>query len=247
MSVTGVYIASRIRSSAIPYVRAYGEWVVRDVMTAFADLERRAEDEASAEFNRILSKPPGEDWDGDMSVYAETAEEKGQAFYDTMLALRQTTLNLFAVGLFHLMEQHLADLCRDGAFLVKAPRDTKLEVVVCWFRRHFEVDLTSLVAWPTMDELRHLANTVKHAEGTSARQLRRRRLELFQHPVLRQFATDSPDPTEAAPKLRLPLAGDDLYVTDEVFQEYSQACNQFLAEMVNYFEAHGGDYYPRGG
>ena len=44
----------------------------------------------------------------------------------------------------------------------------------------------------------------------------------------------------------MPLAGDDLYITEEFFQQYSQAANRFLLDIVNYFDAHGDEYYPRG-
>ena len=53
-----------------------------------------------------------------MALLAERAHDKGLVFYETMYGLRQSVLNLFAVGLFHRLEQELADLCRDGAFMV---------------------------------------------------------------------------------------------------------------------------------
>ncbi len=126
MAVHGLYMARRAGISAA-YVKTYGECVLGDVMSAFADLEKRADEVAEAEFARLGSEPAGEDCSGDMAAAAEAAEDKGQGFYDTMASLRQTMLNLVTAGLFHLLEQQLADLCRDGAFHVPPPNDTKLK------------------------------------------------------------------------------------------------------------------------
>jgi hypothetical protein len=46
-------------------------------------------------------------------------------------------LNGSAAGLWHLVEQPLADSCRDASFTVDLANDTKLAVVVNWYREHF--------------------------------------------------------------------------------------------------------------
>jgi hypothetical protein len=46
--------------------------------------------------------------------------------------------------------------------------------------------------------------------------------------------------------LRLPLSGEDLYVTTEHFQLYSKAAERFVEEIVNHFEARENECYPRG-
>ena len=155
----------------------------------------------------------------------------------------RTTLNLFAAGLFHLLEQQLANVCLDGAFDVPPPGDTKLSVVAGWYSRHFNLDFAALSAWPRIEELRLIANAVKHAEGGSAQRLRELRPELFQNPSLRDLFPDFPF-MHTAPSLRLPLAGDDFYVTDERFSEYREAANRFLEEIAEHFEANAEDLYP---
>lgn len=110
------YMASLVRFCAVPYVRPYGDLVLSDLISAFANLDKTADEIASAEFERLSLEPAGEDRDADMSALAEAAQEKLLAFYDTMLSLHQTALNHFAAGLFHVVEQHLANLCPGGAF-----------------------------------------------------------------------------------------------------------------------------------
>lgn len=246
MPVTGLYMAHRVHHSAIPYLKAFGQYVMEDVVPVFASLTERANAIAALEFKRFGEQPAGEDCDGDMGVAAEAAQDKGQAFYDTMVAIRQTSLNLFAAGLFHLLEQQLADLCRDGAFEAAPPSDTKLSVVSTWYRKNFNLDLTNFPAWPKIEQLRLLANSVKHGEGSSAAELRAIRPDLFQNPDLCELFQDFPE-IYTAQAVRLPLAGEDIFVTTEVFLEFSGAANSLFAEIAEYFVAHEDEHYLVGG
>lgn len=243
MAVTGDYMVWRVRCSAIPYVKAYGEFVLNEILAPLSNLENRADEIANAEFARLGSQPAYEDCDVDMGSLAESAFNKGLAFYETMSSLRQATLNLVAAGLFHLIEQHLANLCHDGAFTVAPPRDTKLEIVREWYQAHFQLDLDSLAPWPKIDELRLVANATKHGGGDSAEKLRKVRPELFQPPSLRELPLNISRPHIP---IRMPLAGDDLYVTEQLFGEYYQAANQLFTDISNHFEAHEEEYYPFG-
>lgn len=238
-------MARRVHA-AIPYLKAFGEYVIEDVVPVFANLPERANAIADLEFKRLCEQPVGEDYDGDMSVVAEAAQSRGQVFYDTSVAIRQTSLNLFAAGLFHLLEQLLADLCRDGAFETPPRLDTKLSVVSTWCRNNCNLDLSKLPAWPKIEQLRLLANSVKHGEGSSAEELRVIRPDLFQNPDLHELARDFPK-IYTAEAVKLPLAGQDIFVTTEVFSEFSSAANSLFAEIAEYFIAHKEEHYPVGG
>jgi hypothetical protein len=208
MAVNGHYLARRIQLGGIEDIRAYGNWVLSELI------------------------PTLEEFDG-------------RASYGTIVALRQTTLNLFTVGLFHLLEQHIADLCHDGPLLnealIRPPNDTKLNHVVKWYRRHFHLDLETLPNWSMIDELRLVANATKHGEGDSAQQLRDRRPQLLQDPVLGELL---PKEWNKETTVRIPLAGEDLYITEGVFQEYSQAVNGFVDAIAAHFEHQGEETYP---
>ena len=238
-------MAMRARESALAHVTAFCDCVVVDVMPAIGNIEERAEQIADSEYERLCSLPAGEYCDGDMAAAAEAANDKGTHFFQTMAAVRQSVLNLFAAGLFHLVEQELADLCWDGAFLVPPPSDTKLEPVTEWYKKYFGLDLKSLPSWPVIDELRLVANTIKHGEGGSARALRARRPELLEHPLVRELMPDEAGGSPSTRLIRLPLGGEDLYVTEQLFQGYSEAASGLMREIVGHFEAHENEYYPR--
>lgn len=242
MPVTGLYMAHRVRHRAIPYLKAFGQYVTENVEPVFANLAEKANAIAALEFKLLGEQPAGEDCDGGISVAAETAQDKGHVFYDTMVSIRQTSLNLFAAGLFHLLEQQLAYLCRDGAFETPPPRDTKLGDVATWYQNNFNLDLSNLSAWPKIQQLRLLANSVKHGEGSSAGELRAMRPDLFQNPDLRELSRNFPE-TYTAQTVRLPLAGEDIFVTTEAFSEFSEAANSLFAEIAGYFTAHEEDLY----
>jgi hypothetical protein len=236
-------MAWRVRASPLPLVRAYGEMVLHDLMPTFNSMNERAEQVAAREYQRLGELPAGDDWDGDMGALAEAANDRGVEFYETLSSMRQSVLNLFAVGLFHLLEQQVADLCHDGAFTVPPPDDTKLVGKVSqWYSQHFRLDLRGLGSWNAIDELRLVANVVKHAEGNSAERQRERRQELFCYPALRGEAHLVC--SNVAAHVARPLAGDDLYVTPEILEQYLDASIGVLSEIEAYFQEHHYEYYP---
>ena len=233
MSSTGAYLVGRVRI-AVKSVSAFAECVQASILPVFSGIEASATEIANAEWDRLGASSAGED---DMSEIADAAQEAGQEFYDNMMAVRQATLNLFAAGLFHLIEQQLASMCQDMATRSdKAPpSDTKIDVVADWFAEHLGVDLRGLTHWAKIDELRYLANVVKHGEGTSAKKLRELNPRLFEHPAYGSIFSEgwiSPLP------LGSPLAGEDLYVNEESFKGYELAGRGLLCELIGHFEAH---------
>ena len=242
MPVPGRYLARRFRRGAATYIATYVATVIDEVIPTFSNLNARATQIAEAEFVRLSSQPAGDDCDGDLGSLAEAAQEKGEIFYNTLDGLRRTSLALYAVGLFHLLEQQLCDLCRDASFGINPPGDTRLEGLVPWYRKHFRVDLHALPAWQAIDELRLLANTAKHGSGSSARQLRELRPDLFEDPRLRDLLPDMPE-LYTTPHVRLPLAGQDLFVSDDTFAAYGAAAFEFINEIAQHFEDKADDLF----
>jgi hypothetical protein len=148
-------------------------------------------------------------------------------------------LNLLAAGLFHLIEQQLAALCRDAGFMVDPPKDTNLKIVANWYRANLRLELGTLSSWPMIEELKYVANAVKHAEGGATDKLRSLRPELFTHPAL-DFDEMSIFETRT---VAAPLAGEDLFVREDLLIKYAEAVESFFLEIAAHFEAHENENY----
>lgn len=115
--------------------------------------------------------------------------------YFAVSSLRQTMTSLLAVGLHHLFEQQQAALSK------------RLGLAATNFRYE------ALESWPKVAELRHLANTIKHGEGSSATQLKSLRPDLFRESLL----------LGSKPAARQPLTGSDPLPTEKDIAEYADA------------------------
>jgi hypothetical protein len=87
------------------------EYIFRDVLPAFGDRNERAKKVGAEHNEKPSSEAAPENWDGDMVAIAGDAHERALDWYQMMISLRQSMLNLLAAGLFHLTEQRLALVC----------------------------------------------------------------------------------------------------------------------------------------
>jgi predicted nucleotidyltransferase len=85
-------------------------------------------------------------------------------FEEDSKTFSQAFVNLLMVFLYHLLEQQLAECVKrqDPARKLHSPRAKEI-----WAAIHeaFGFDITLFETWPKMDELRRIANVVKHVEG----------------------------------------------------------------------------------
>jgi hypothetical protein len=139
------------------------------------------------------------------------------------------------MGLFHLFEQHAADLLLWLLNATSYSKEIKLKEVTDWLNTEAGVDVEKFGGWSTIEELRLVANTVKHAEGNSAIQLRRPRPELFIHPAKREGSA-AVKPIKS--RIRKPLFGEDLYLTPDDFSRYTEAIVAFWTELVDALSQH---------
>lgn len=231
--MNGSYVASEVVRLSRPII-AFREYVFRDILPAFGNIDERANQVADEYFNLIGSQPVGEYGEIDMADVAEEANSRSYDWWEMMTSLRQSMLNLIAAGLFHLVEQQLANLSRDCLF-DGAVRDTKLSIVTEWYEEKLGIRLTAMPSWNTIDEMRLVANTVKHGESGSARDLRALRPEMFTNPAYMEiYRSEGLSTTEAAREVRVtvPLSGDDFFVTEETLKGYAERAESFFAEIA---------------
>ena len=212
----------------VPQIVALCDAVICRVLPSFGQVDSEAESVAEEEYNRLGSLLGDED--ADMADAADRAQEAGLAYYEAMTAVEQTVLNVTVVALHHLFEQQLLSFHRRQV-LHRAEEDDANLINLHEMRTRLKsggVHIETLPSWPKVDELRVVANAVKHAEGDSAERLRMLRPDLLVHPVLR----DEDSLGRHYPhSIYLPLGGEDIYITVNDIQDYKSAVTAFWHEF----------------
>lgn len=228
---------------------AWSDAVVERLLPTFDHIDTESKEVSSAEFTRLGQRPVSEDSYMDMSDAAELALDEGLDHYMRMTGVRQGLLNLATAGVYHLFEQQAALFVRtelitrreehNADFLTQLLKPGR---IMSEFEERLlvnDIDYKALPSYALLDELRLVANVVKHGSGASAELLRARQPRLFVRPLLR--ATDgatrpSPWPVAAGkrpPRLvDRPLAGNDIYVTAAEFQQYATGVIGCWAELA---------------
>jgi hypothetical protein len=93
------------------------------------------------------------------------------------------------------------------------------------------ISIKSFASWPKLEELRHLANTLKHGEGKSSRELAELAPDLFTQPSL---IDDGAHVSPASYRVYTPLIGDELFVTADHIRDYAAAIEGFWLELSSF-------------
>ncbi len=169
--------------------------LAREVLLAgFGDLHERARQVEQESWARANSRPgAGERDAADMGL---DALEAGVEHYIALWNLRQGTYNLLATMFYHLFEQQMERYKESCQRWRKSCVDWK-----------GSVGDPALPSSGVVDELRLVANAAKHGEGPAVNQLRDRRPDLFNNPMLAEAGMQTP-----RAEVRSPYAGDGLFV-----------------------------------
>ncbi len=229
MAFGHLWWARRFRSEFAPQVGALVDALESRTLPAFQNIDEEAQAVANKTWDRFMSGPAtGEE---DPADFAEAAQEAGVSHYILLDGVRQGIINLFAVALYHAFEQQVMLFHRKE---VLGPLDENNESLFSLkeFRTRLlesGIDITTFSSWKAIDELRLVANTVKHAEGGSASALHERRPGLFDPPHLRKYSEIS---LPSMPHFFQPLVGEDLYVSLEDIKGYRDAIVQFWVDLA---------------
>jgi hypothetical protein len=151
----------------------------------------------------------------------DAAFEASSVHFDSVLDLRQGLQNMFAVTLYHLFEQQVR------AFHVRVLHHKPLkfgpDVLKAWDKTLPDPVLTT-EQLSGLDELRLLANAVKHGDGASAQELYTAAPHLFLADY-EQDALDDPTVIVHKPDIGTPLFGQDLFVRLDDIHRYRQLLN----------------------
>jgi hypothetical protein len=217
--------ANHFRNVFAKQTRAFCESFVDRLLPAFDHILEEAEEVEQREYERLASQPAtGKE---DMGDIAEYARDSGIGCFEWMSGVNQGLTNLMTVGLYHLFEQQFLLFYRrqvlgrneeDTAELFK-PNKVKARL------DQAGIKVEELPSWPTIKELRLVADTVKHAEGVSAKELRAIRPDLFLYPQATIYA---------------PMSGEDVHVEIHDFERYRNAILDFWNEFGTLIQTKGG-------
>jgi hypothetical protein len=218
----------------IPRLRTYWEVFRSRILPTFDAIGREADVVARAELQRLWSVEGNEDTDE--GALAERAQDSGIEHVETLMAMRQTVLNLFTAGLYHWHEQMLTNLYSE---LNRMPlgKEVKAEKILAWVKEEFGVDTLKFASDARLTELRHIANAVKHAEGPSSTELRGLRPDLFVHPAVREYDAVTLDPEPEPRQIRRPLSGEGIYLSAADFDLYHSAAIAWWTALAVAFES----------
>lgn len=211
------------RDEALTRLRVFRDQMVGRVFPAFANIEQEAREHGDAVFQQALAGPIQPNIDE--STLAEHAHEAAQLHYSDLEQVLQTSINFAAATIFHAhWETPVRDwLGREAPMFgaskgqMKKIEGTKLDDIATFLASH-GWSFAQAGWFSTLDELRLVANTVKHARGDSARALFERRPKLF-WPY--NIVGEDEYLGSAAPD------GTNLVITPEDFATYAEAVEAF--------------------
>lgn len=228
---SGGFWVNHFRREFTPQLRVILEVLERRLLPGFADIEQEAEKVSEEVWEAFMSATAtGEE---DPGEFAEAAEQAGVSHYLLLDGIRQGMMNLFAAAIYHAFEQQVMLFLRKEVLHPSEENDPSLfslSELRNRLRAH-GLDIAALPSWSKVDELRLVANTVKHAEGRSAQELHNKRPDLFQHPLI----VGMPFARQSA-RVFQPLVGEDLYVPLEDVRKYCDSVVQFWNELGSALE-----------
>jgi len=223
--------ANHFQCSFVPHLQRLQRTLEQRLLPAFGDLAAEADQIQEEAFDRFNRMPADEDCDPAWS--AEMAHEEALEHYMGMCAVRQTLLNAFAPILYHTWEQQLLAFYRREVLHPieeHEPKFLKLEVLDTRLSSK-GIRLQSLPSWSTIEELKHVSNTIKHADGPSAEIVKTQYPTLFENPTLGdEFSKFK---LNYRPRVYAPLSGDDIYIREDDLRRYAAALIDFWSELVH--------------
>jgi len=230
-----IFWKARFRDDFIPAVRRVEDVFLNRIMPTFSTIESESEALTEQLWDEAMAQPyyGGGPDEGDI---AEAVQDAGISHYLGLKGMEQGLLNCCALFLYHLYEQHLMLFHRKELLGLREQHNSALFTHKEIHKRlkSANVDVQAFVAWAKLEELRCLANTIKHAEGNSSRELLALAPHLFAPPTQKG---SMPDNFGASGHVYSPLVGDDIFVTPEQVRAYASAIESFWLELSAALEA----------
>ncbi len=232
MKFSGRWAAGYVRHIILPDFRVFADVVTKRLLPTFDSFGTEALRHGDDWFRAKAGHLGPLD---DESYLADQALDETLSFADMLVSMCFASIGLYCVGLFHLYEQHMADLPLQLLEAHTYSAEIKPMDVRAWLKVEALVDVEGFTSWPVIQELRLVANTMKHAEGGSAAALLQSRPELFVRPSRRE-GSKVHDPGHS--RIRKPMFGEDLYLTPSDFSRYAEGIQTFWSELAEAMAQH---------
>jgi len=219
-----------IRNQFIHQATMFVENLETRILPTFNNIENEAKKVEEQEWDRLCSSCASPDIDP--ADLAEKAHDAGLNYYTMVSGVKQTLLNVSATSLYHLFEQQLLFFLRREILHPSEEHNIDLIKISVFKERCLQhnIDVEKFSSWQTIDEMRLVANTVKHAEGKSSIDLRKIRPDLFTNLTLEKYG---PKLGSNFRRLYMPLAGEDLYLSIRDLKKYGEVIARFWDEMIS--------------
>jgi hypothetical protein len=214
----------------LPQLRGLVEVLETRLLPAFNDIDSESQHFADQLWSEAIQMPASGD-DDRMDQIAEAVRDAGVDHYMLLDGLRQGSVNLFAASIHHAFEQQLLMFLRRELLEPFERNNSKLFAigVVRARLQTYGIDLYQFCMWPEIDELRLVANVVKHADGESAKRLHQLRPDYFRQsgfPGLGEWEL------RWDPHVFQPLIGRDLYVQSKDVRLYLNSLIEFWRQFA---------------
>ncbi len=230
MPLSGRYWARVFVREFVPQLTATLDALEHRVLPAFDGIGKEAERLSRDAWDAYMSTPAEDE--GDPAAYAESAQEMGVDHYMLLNGIRQGIMNLFASALYHAFEQQIM-LFHRRQVLHPVEENDRSHFKFSVFKVRLKscgIDVENFGSWRTVQELRLVANAVKHADGGSMDKLRDLRPDLFVAPGL-PLEVGELTKHWRRPVFR-PLVGEDFYVSLDSLRKYRDALVRFWEELA---------------
>lgn len=200
------------------------------VLSSFDSIYQEADQVQKEKYeNALNSGYPDEDFD--YADFVDTGLDEAVDYIYLAEGIKQGVINSFAVNLYHLFEQQFFEMYRTSKWVICQERvkQPTLKKGNEFFYLENSISVEAFISWNRIDELRLLANTIKHADGSSCNKLKTKRPDLFKRSRERQIGVQI-DPDPHMP-IFSPLAGQGIYVNESDFQEYIKGVKNFWSEL----------------
>ena len=221
-----LYLYEGIRETNIKSLNSMREIYFDRIAPGFSNIKEETEKYQQDYWKEYLSSlNPEEASNIQEDDFAEAIYEIGSERYQMLSLMRYRTLALWISMLSQVWEQQNIVFLWDELSFEGLKISTKkgkqiknlgiTEIIALY--KSFGVNLSNLPMWGRIEEMRHLVNVLKHAEGNSAAKLRKIRPDFF----------DSHGWGDALELFRTSLNEEVLKIEDQDFIDYHEALIQF--------------------